>query len=32
YSKRFGIIHVDYDTMARTPKQSYQWWKAGLTR
>jgi beta-glucosidase len=32
YSKRFGIIHVDYDTMERTPKQSYQWWKAGLAR
>jgi beta-glucosidase len=31
YAKRFGIIHVDYDTMERTPKQSYQWWKAGLT-
>lgn len=30
YSKRFGIVHVDYDTMKRTPKQSYQWWKAGL--
>ena len=31
YSKRFGIIHVDYDTMERTPKQSYHWWKAGLS-
>ena len=30
YAKRFGIIHVDYDTMERTPKESYQWWKAGL--
>ena len=31
YEKRFGIIHVDYDTLERTPKQSYEWWKAGLS-
>jgi len=30
YEKRFGVIHVDYETMERTPKQSYHWWKAGL--
>ena len=30
YSKRFGIVHVDYETMDRTPKKSYHWWKAGL--
>ena len=23
YSKRFGIIHVDYDSMTRTSKRSY---------
>ena len=22
YAKRFGIVHVDYDTLARTPKKS----------
>ncbi|HEX4982365.1 MAG TPA: family 1 glycosylhydrolase, partial [Ilumatobacteraceae bacterium] len=22
YSKRFGIVHVDYDTQVRTPKSS----------
>jgi beta-glucosidase len=22
YSKRFGIVHVDYETQRRTPKQS----------
>ena len=22
YEKRFGIVHVDYDTMERTPKDS----------
>lgn len=25
YSKRFGIIHVDYETQKRTPKLSAQW-------
>lgn len=23
YDKRFGLIHVDFDTLKRTPKQSY---------
>jgi beta-glucosidase len=26
YSKRFGIIHVDYDTLKRTFKQSADWY------
>jgi beta-glucosidase len=26
YSKRFGIVHVDYATQARTPKQSAGWY------
>lgn len=25
YSKRFGIVRVDYDTQRRTPKASYNW-------
>lgn len=25
YRKRFGITHVDYDTLVRTPKDSSQW-------
>jgi beta-glucosidase len=29
--KRFGIVHVDFETLARTPKASYQalarWWR-----
>jgi beta-glucosidase len=25
YGKRFGIIHVDYATQKRTPKDSYHW-------
>jgi len=24
-SKRFGIVRVDYDTLKRTPKDSYHW-------
>ena len=31
YEKRFGLIHVDFDSLARTPKASYQalarWWR-----
>ncbi|CAK0763359.1 Beta-glucosidase A [Gammaproteobacteria bacterium] len=27
-SKRFGIVRVDYDTMARTPKDSYRFFRA----
>ncbi len=25
YAKRFGIVHVDYDTQIRTPKMSARW-------
>ena len=25
YTKRFGLVHVDYDTQRRTPKDSYHW-------
>jgi beta-glucosidase len=25
YSRRFGIVRVDYSTLKRTPKSSYQW-------
>jgi beta-glucosidase len=27
YSKRFGIVHVDYDTLVRTPKDSARWYR-----
>lgn len=27
YTKRFGLIHVDYDTLERTPKDSAHWYK-----
>ena len=26
YSQRFGLVHVDYDTQARTPKGSFRWY------
>lgn len=27
YSQRFGLVHVDFDTQKRTPKQSYGWYR-----
>jgi beta-glucosidase len=27
YSKRFGIVHVDYATQRRTPKDSALWYR-----
>jgi beta-glucosidase len=27
YSQRFGLVHVDFDTLARTPKDSYHWYR-----
>ena len=26
YDKRFGIVHVDYETQRRTPKSSARWY------
>ncbi|GAA1476951.1 GH1 family beta-glucosidase [Nocardioides aestuarii] len=31
YAKRFGLVHVDYDTQVRTPKSSARWY-AGVCR
>jgi beta-glucosidase len=31
YSKRFGIVHVDYQTLKRTKKDSYYWYKKAIT-
>ena len=28
YAKRFGIVHVDYETLQRTPKESAHWVRA----
>lgn len=27
YSQRFGLVHVDYDTLVRTPKDSFRWYR-----
>ena len=27
YSKRFGLIRVDFDTLERIPKDSYGWFQ-----
>ena len=27
YERRFGIVRVDYDTLERTPKDSYHWYR-----
>ena len=32
YEKRFGMIHVDFDTLKRTPKASYYALKAAIAR
>jgi beta-glucosidase len=32
YAKRFGIVHVDFDTLDRTPKASYEMLKQALKR
>jgi beta-glucosidase len=26
YGKRFGVVHVDFDTLRRTPKASARWY------
>ncbi|MGW4321938.1 GH1 family beta-glucosidase [Streptomyces sp. NPDC004684] len=30
YTRRFGLVHVDYATQRRTPKASYEWFKEAL--
>ncbi|MEV1077577.1 GH1 family beta-glucosidase [Streptomyces sp. NPDC050211] len=27
YARRFGLVHVDFETLARTPKASYAWFR-----
>ncbi|MDQ0760704.1 beta-glucosidase [Streptomyces canus] len=27
YARRFGLVHVDFETLARTPKASYAWYQ-----
>lgn len=30
YTKRFGLVHVDFETFARTPKDSYYWYQQAI--
>lgn len=30
YARRFGLVHVDFETLERTPKSSYGWYRALL--
>ena len=32
YTKRFGIVHVDFETQKRTKKDSFKWWQSELVR
>ncbi|WP_123042989.1 GH1 family beta-glucosidase [Cohnella candidum] len=32
YQKRFGIVHVDYETLTRTPKRSAKWYSDVIRR
>lgn len=32
YRERFGLVHVDYQTMKRTPKQSYHYYRKRIDR
>lgn len=27
FTKRFGIVHIDFETLQRTPKASYRWYR-----
>ena len=27
YQKRFGLIHIDYQTLQRSPRSSYYWYR-----
>jgi beta-glucosidase len=27
YKQRFGLVHVDYETFQRTPKDSFHWYR-----
>ncbi|MYW18046.1 beta-glucosidase [Streptomyces sp. SID486] len=30
YARRFGLVHVDFETLTRTPKSSYHWFREVL--
>jgi len=32
YHKRFGLVHVDYETLERTPRDSALWYRDVIAR
>ncbi len=32
FSRRFGLIHVDFETQARTPKASFEWYRETIAK
>ncbi len=32
YSRRFGLVHVDFDSQRRTPKDSARWYQRLIAR
>ena len=32
YSQRFGLVHVDFETLKRTPKDSFYWYKDYISK
>ncbi|MEH0938711.1 GH1 family beta-glucosidase [Micromonospora psammae] len=32
FTKRFGLVHVDFDSQVRTPKSSYAWYRDQIVR
>ncbi len=32
FSQRFGLIHVDQETLVRTPKASFDWYRDVIAR
>ena len=32
YDKRFGLVHIDFDTLERTPKDSAEWYREVINR
>jgi beta-glucosidase len=32
YTQRFGLVHVDFESQARTPKTSYHWYRDAIAQ
>jgi beta-glucosidase len=32
YDKRFGLVHIDFETLARTPRDSFHWFREVINR